>query len=398
MFSSFKKAFTEDTRGADKVPNEILKLLSGELPSNLEYRNVGDGFCAVFPINDSLTLDMLIDVGSIEMGDFTPRNTGELFEFAFRTQQTINLKHNEDGTINLNGEKFTINEFLKSPLKGEQLGDGTFVAQPMSFIKPHLLTITAGNIEKDFTFERKPYSDMHKAKFESINDTMISLKYLVDELNNSLQFTITYNLAGVEKVDQIIENLMFFNNFLSKKVMIYDSIISQGGEGDERVLNLIEIWNKAKEIEDKLSLDFTITHPVEAEDYVWIDRLHKSFIEDEFYKREARGLNWIIDDFEYFGDSNMQSFSNMAFEYSQSSVLTLFNENISLIDVIFLNNVSIKNYNKNSDKDDIYTVELTTPDSGISYMIIRHFINKNEADYLRGKLVDFDVEKIQLLR
>lgn len=104
-------------------------------------------------------------------------------EYLYRTQQELSVPTK---SIEINGHSFTPEQLINFPLSETKVSNEDFnlVIKPYPFPEPFPVFIEIKDeefIRKDFQIKRKPYSNMEKSQFKSIDNGPLKLSYIIDE-------------------------------------------------------------------------------------------------------------------------------------------------------------------------------------------------------------------------
>lgn len=269
--------------------------------------------------------------------------------------------------------------------------------KPMEFPKPFDLIIKTDNGESLFTFERQPFPDMHRSKFKSINDSIVTIEYMIDEEVDMVKMTYKIDVKKSNNVSEIINGLELYRSASEGNTEIFGVKMPGVATLEEGLNNYIELWNKIGQVEKRLGKKFIVEHPLGLDDIEWIEKLYICLVRNVPYKSNVKIENWKIDDFTLLEDDKIDDIGNLSFEYTQSSVLTLFGQEITLYDTVLLQYVCISDYIPLKEKDK-FSIVFKSPTSEGTMMMQKHFLSKEEAENYRGEFKNIDLDKIEVLK
>lgn len=387
MFADFEKAFKDETIDK-KIPIEILSYLSRELPDGLKYEDAGEGLCVLEPNADEIKLEINVPTDLPE--DFKPNTINDLMEYIYRTQQILEVNPDKEGNITINDKKIKIEEFTKYPLVEKEAVNLKLYLKPDPFPDPFNIKIEGNGIIKDMLMQRQPYKSMDKRKFESIENKVIKLSYIIDEKNNSMNLNLKISVENSDNITNIIEALKIYQSFLDKTIKIAGSEMKNGtitSSTDNNKKNgmkeTIEFWTKILDLEKKMEVKFIPEFPLNREDILWFEKLYRSFIEDLPYKEYANIDSLTIPKNEETIDEFTAGTKDIALLFTQRMNLTIWGVDLELYNTVGVFDFKISERKLNKDNNSEYILNTAPINKEGVYISTRHFDNEKDAsDYI----------------
>lgn len=368
MFANFKKAFKRD-ESATKMPDAVLEAMSDNLPSGLKYKQIDSEYCKAMPEEGNVKFKF--DNLKIKIPKEVQINTPEeLAEFLYRTQQVVETSTN---AVTINGKQIKVSDYIKKPYADEEIveDDYKFTFKPESFGAPFLLKITYedAGIEKEFLIKRQPLADMHKSQFKSINDGVLEVTYIIDEIKNNLNFNVHIDLSKAEHVTDIIEAFSIYIAFVEGKIKVAGMRLNSVPVEKEIVAATasLDYWIKVQAIADVLNIQFNPKEEIDEEDAEWIDKLYRSIVKNQPYKEFCDTARFVSKPEGDIDEKTLIENGEMALQYTESEVLTLYGVQIKLFSYYALINCKFESISKINKSENKYEFKIVaTNEKGIS--------------------------------
>lgn len=246
----------------NKVPDPLLKVLSGKLPEGLKYQNFGEGICGVVSEEKKMEISGLELVLSDDMkviGDKI-HDLNILHKYAYNSQKSIELKPVTDGEMIINGNKVKIDDFLIDPRHEIQINNGKFVIVPTPMDEKTELTIGSIEYKRKLKFKRIPDNSYDIVYFKSYGDNSLSCDIRFNETTQKIKINLSYSFNNVKKVQDIVEILEIFYAFKHNKGMINDFPINISDFDEKQTFNedTLWFWKRVRELEENMECSFDI--------------------------------------------------------------------------------------------------------------------------------------------
>jgi len=375
MFSNFKKAFKDDESNT-KVPDAVIEALSDHLPDGFTYTQIYNEVIGVVPTTGQLNMKVNISYPL----DFKPASTQELAEYLYRSQQELEVPTN---SVEINGHKFTHEELISFPFSENMMSkEGKLVIKPAPFPDPFPVYIEykeKENIKKYFQMKRQPYPDMEKSMFKSIDSGPLTLSYIMDEKNNDLNLTVNVNIDQANKPLEVVEAFKIYHGFIQGKIKFNGAdlnAVPNKSEDSESIKEIINFWEKVDLIGSKIDKNFKPKENISLNDVIWIEKLYKSFIEDQPYKEYFK-INKLTTEIIDIDKTEVINNEGFALQFSNFEEIKLFDVNLSLFNLVALFNLKVIDIIEKNEKYEFIIEPITN--KGV-YRSIQHFINEKEAN------------------
>lgn len=170
MFADFNKAFFKENAIEAKIPREVLKSLSENLPDGFEYTELDHGLAGIIPQDSNIELSGLkLDWTDSVFDGFKPSNLNEAMEYLYRTQRKYEIELTDEDSIIINGVSFKVGKIIEMPFEEKEKRAYKFTIIPQPFQPPFEVRLEGNGVIKKFYVERQPYADMNKSLFKNIN-------------------------------------------------------------------------------------------------------------------------------------------------------------------------------------------------------------------------------------
>lgn len=344
MFTNFDNVFKNSKKNEKKVPREILNVLNQEIPKELQYKEIENGICGIFPKNNK----PLKFTTKIKLPDIPKQikkqihNFDDLYEYLYRTQKKCEILPNEQGNIKVNNVEIKIEDFIKDVINENSMK--LFELTPPSFPDPINIKIKAGHVTKIFNIERQPYESMTKVYLKSIEEDPICIKLYISD-DQKINFNISINIKNIENISEIVDICEFYKYFLSGEFAIGDSEIKnaqlQSNPKSIFIDKNINFWKKALEVEKVFNKKFNACK-FEEDDYLTILRLYKSLVEKKPYKINEKITSITFDDEKAYENCKKITGKQILIEYERKFEGEILGENIEFFVLERIYNCNIK--------------------------------------------------------
>lgn len=375
MFVNFNRAFNNNKREV-KIPEVILQYMSDKLPEGLQYVQIDRDTCGIMSKDNELSITVPIEVPSnIKLNDNT-----KLMEYLYRTQTELEIKSEY---IKINGNRIKVSEMFIRPLAKNDFEGGCFVIRPEPFPGPIKLTVGCQEFNIEFEFERQPYANMNKMLFKSINNNIVEISYIIDEIKMSLSVNIKLHLSNAVSAEEVVYAYKIYKAFKSGTATLGNMEINtkSNDTNDEIYKNIdgiIEFWNRVDELGKNFKVLFKPKQNLNQEDYLYVQKLYKSLIEDKTYKEFATLNNILVTLSEEDNDDKLiPEFQSI--QYIEQVNLELMNVNLDIWSVITWFDIKVIEKELIDSKKNLFKLSIgTTTDKGM-YKVVKHFKTKEEA-------------------
>lgn len=290
MFSNFKKAFINKPNFSDAIPLVIMDSMNTELPEGFYYEPDHDGFCRLDSKNGLEFQSGKIVLPEKAKGVLSERPTlEEVKRYSYNSQTPIKLEADEHGYILINGEKIKLNDMVKAPLQNIEIENSFLWMHPNPFPEPFKLRIGGDGYEKEVMISRKPNNSVYVQLFETINDSLMSIKYYLNPLameESAFTITMSIDIKNAKKVSEVVETYHIFNAFMDGKGTIGGVVIASDQTHPEKKVSddTIAFWDKLYSLEKSLELEFEIEDGITVKDSRIMEELYRSLIEKKPFK------------------------------------------------------------------------------------------------------------------
>lgn len=392
MFVSFNDAFGRKKHDI-KVPEEIIAFLSEQLPENFQYTSTKHGALVLMP-DEKTEMKMKIAI-KVAVPDQELKTSNDLMEYLYRTQQEVPV---EGEKITINGYEFKVSDLVKFPLSSQEPIFSRFLLSPEPFQPPFPIKIGGGGVFKEIIVQRKPYADMNKSLFESVEDCAFTISYIIDEKEHSLKIDFNIDIKKSKSIKDIVESLILFASAQKGEMNLFgnEMVLPSSEIIDEGFNETIKFWEKIIMIEDRLKVKFSPEIPVSNEDALWFEKLYRSFVEEKPHKEYVKLTKFSVTEPEGFEELKTKSELGLSLTFINEYDLTLMGVTISIYDATALFNLSVKDIVPTDSKSNIFDVFVEpSNDEGI-YQASRAFTSSASAhDYL---LLSEELKKAELIK
>lgn len=262
MFVDFNRIFKGKPQTELKIPDAMVEHLSSKLPKGVRYRADENGNCEIVSDGEPITIGGLLFVPNEEEKKILGKkfSVDDVLCYSYNAQKRIPLQLKKDGIITLNGEEFPVDRLRYHPYVPVTFVSGEMFMFPQPFPDPFSLEVGCEKYSRQLKFKRIPNESVHIASFESESEKPLTVKYFLDEVKNTIQFSISFNLSYAKTIRDIVESTSIYNAFIDGKglfchrPLVTDIDTSKVKKYDPES---IVFWKKVLLVEETLGVIFT---------------------------------------------------------------------------------------------------------------------------------------------
>ena len=284
MIADFYDTFEETPDKGSDIPQEVLDILSKELPSTfMYYRNEnGDYVAGPRPDNTPETILLKVDLDSQFIEDNLKGIPKEKWaEYLYRMQLCAPIKNAKIGD---NENQMPIEKTFGNPFKEiDEIKNGFMSPQPF----PPAQKIVFETIEGDIltiSIRRQPHPNFDEEVYANIDWPSIQIRIILTETNKKeakATFSITPQKANT--VSDALSTIHFINGLSNGTIKIngktlINPLVSQNKLDAEQLKNAEEFWSTAQKLEDILGVSFIPSAEMPMEDVIFFAQLKTCLI------------------------------------------------------------------------------------------------------------------------
>lgn len=388
MFVDFNRVFKGKPQTELKIPDAMIEHLSSKLPQGLRYRATEDGNCEIISEGESVTVGGLLFTPSEEQRKVLGKKytRDDVLKYSYNAQKPIPLKLKKDGIITLNGEEFPVDRIRYNPYCPISIVSGEIYMHPHPFPEPFPLTLGSKKYTKQLMFQRIPNESVNTAAFESQAEQALTVRYFVNELDQTIAFNISFNLSYVKTIKDIVETTSIYNAFVDGEGLFCGTpLIANIDTSKVKKYDLesLAFWEKVLLIEGALGVTFE--PPMEDVDFTTIstvETLYQNLINSNPI-RENKKIDSLDGEWDMVGDKHVQDSIGKAiyFEFQATSHLSLFGVDIALPCVVGIFDSVLSNFTVKGKKYKL-VLEHLSEDKQMYISTLRFKTEQELADYM----------------
>lgn len=388
MFSNFKNAFVRRTQYTIEPPKAILDVINTEVPEGFEYKYVGDG---VYVLDAAKGID--IQSGTMMVPEKAKRffegvdkiDVEKIKQYAYNSQTNIPINPDKDGCFIVNGEKISIHDFIKAPLKDVKMESFQFVMVPPEFPKAFPITISGEGYELEVLIRRKPINSIDEIMFETVEEAPITLRYIYNTISFKCTFNLSTNNTCRKSVIDIVKANHIFNACIAGKGCIAGVKLDKAENIKMVPIETIEFWDAVLQLENALNVKF---NPLEELTHEAIDKIyelyHSFVIKDSFKKYEkytnVKGQGHT----EKFAEDIDMIGKEMFFEFVEDETVELLGVRLEYYGLVgiygaVITDIVIPEHSQNGE----FVIELNDAEGKKMYAAKKYFLTREELENYR---------------
>lgn len=394
MFVDFDKTFGDMDETTLKIPNGLLKKLNRDLPEGFHYEYKEDGLCHITSDDDKITFSgftfVLTDKQKAILGD-NP-NTENILTYFYNAQKEIPLSLIKPGIIIINDEEVPVEKIMHHPFRSLKFDSFNLTALPPKFVDPFPIIISGNGCKMEMMINRIPNESIYEAKFESINEAPIKIKYSINDKKKLFSISIITNLNLSKNCREIYDSMSIYNAFISGKGK-FENILIPTKEvpptNKKYSKKALDFWKKTSEIENKLGVSFVVSDFEITKDIAYgIEHLYQNLIKGkpvrDDYKIDNLETEWSIENENRVKEAIGQQ---LVFQFTGKKSYELFGVKIELPCLTNAFNFIIKGYEKVDNKISLSLVNKSDEEVPFSSTLC-FFNEKDRKTYLKKDFND----------
>lgn len=286
MIADFYRTFDEVPDKGSDIPQEVLDILSQDLPSNFTYYKNDDGEYMAGPSPEYLTEPMILRVDIDEK--FVAENLKNIprdkwAEYIYRMQLRVPVTSVRIGDKD---KQIPIEHTLGNPLRGYgEIKENFMYPEPF----PPAREMVFETIEGDKIFihvKRIPHASFDEILFQNIDFPALQIQFTLadNRIDSKVKYTCVPQKATT--VSDAVAAIHIFNGFYNGTVKIDGQVLGEPVLSDleydkERFEQLEEFWTTARKLEMKLGVEFIPSADFPTEDVVFFSELERCLLEDK---------------------------------------------------------------------------------------------------------------------
>lgn len=390
MIADFYNTFDESSNKGSDIPQEVLDVLSEELPSSFRYYQNEKGKYMVGPkpehISDNMVLKVDIDKEFIDeyLKDI-PKNKWP--EYLYCMQLRVPVKNLKIGDKE---KQIPIEKTLGNPLN-----DSVKVTKSYMYPEPfppakELKFETEEGDTIVINIARKPHANLKEALFTNTNLPAIQMQFIIADnlVDSKVKYTVTPTKA--DTVSEALAAIHLFNGLYNGTIKIDGrrigaSVIEKSEKDFEQLKNATNLWETAKKLEEKLKVSFVPSADFPMEDVEFFAQLETCILNnksivwshpfDHFHMNSIDVSEGKFEDF--FGKEGV------ACEFLEGPIhATLLGAEFELYSYTKMSNMVITNIVWDNDEKKSGEVYIADP-IGDKWKLYRKYITKEQIDTLK---------------
>ena len=286
MIADFYETFDESPNKGSDIPQEVLNILSEELPSSFMYYRDNDGVYMAGPrpehASDAVVLKVDIDKDFIEknLKDIPPDKWAE---YIYRMQLRVPVKK---ARIRDKEKQIPLENTIGNPLTSSvEVHEAYLFPEPFPPAK-QLEFETVENEKIIINIARKPYNSFEEILFTNIDFPALNIRFVLsDDLKNS-KVTYTVTPKKAKSVSDALTAIHLFNGLYQGTVKINGKkitkpVISAPDFDIKQLENVTEFWTVAKKLEEKLGITFSPSADFPMEDVEFFEQLNNCLLNNK---------------------------------------------------------------------------------------------------------------------
>ncbi len=387
MFSNFEKAFKKDSSSfSDKIPEEIIKNLSRDLPENMTYVSVGNEGLFATSSDEKNTFNINFEIPEELQVQEVLNNPEKLHELLYRTQTSLQVKVDENGCILYNGTRMKMTELFRFPFdEDREIVDAVMNIVPQKFPKPFPLLLTGEDFEIKLDIKRVPHNSFSEIKLESQNK-VIHLTYILDEEKRQFHASFRIDTDEVDRVEDMVKGFKLLKSLHEGKLSIAGMKIPQQNQNIDMINISYKFWKRAQDVQKILGVKFKPIIPLEKDDDLWIDILYRCLVEKRTVKSLCSSFTQSMVDYNLNDENNIEIGMKIALSFIGNSTVTIWDCSVNLWSLQVAYGCKIEDIAKSGNE---ITIKYGADEDEKIVLSSMYYLSEGEAKQVKNPIDEF---------
>lgn len=328
MSNDLKKIFKNKRNQLNtSVPKEIIEVLDDKAPVGFKYQDIGSGRLVLKPSADIEKIVGVIkgtrkndNFKIVSPADVNGINTlQDVAMFVKNTQQAIVLKNVE--LLIGNDTKSAQKIFVNTKGKEENIIK-IDITSPVE--KEIILSGYNEKIEVKIIQKKSPI--WTEAVFESADDMPLKIILRHDEKLNKFGLKVSLKIEGEFTVSDIVKYMKLYYAFGKQKIHFNGIDLSYAKYGDnekkeaniEFIKNSIKWWEKIRELEKKMQVQFRLQMPLQRNCINLLKELYIGIVKKYMYKERINLSNFKMQAFKEINENDIKKINMVTITQAES--------------------------------------------------------------------------------
>ena len=207
MFVNFDEIFNDDPKSQFNIPASYINYLNKGLPTGLKYVIDKEGNYVIIPEGNEIKIGGIKMILNEEQKKIlgSKYTLDDILEYAYNSQQPIEIQPIEPGFIQINDKKISIDKLLENPLKPIRVTEGKAYMLPPKFEQEIKIKLGNGKYERMVSAVRVPNNSVNVISVESKKDEPLQVSFNFNKSTNNLKMNISFDLNHAKKIRDIVE-------------------------------------------------------------------------------------------------------------------------------------------------------------------------------------------------
>lgn len=328
MSNDLKKIFKNKRNQLNtSVPKEIIEVLDDKAPVGFKYQDIGSGRLVLKPSADIEKIVGVIkgtrkndNFKIVSPADVNGINTlQDVAMFVKNTQQAIVLKNVEllIGNDTKSAQKIFVNT------KGKE--ENIIKIDINSPVEKEII-LSGYNEKIKVKIIQKKSPIWTEAVFESADDMPLKIILRHDEKLNKFGLKVSLKIEGEFTVSDIVKYMKLYYAFGKQKIHFNGIDLSYAKYGDnekkeaniEFIKNSIEWWEKIRELEKKMQVQFRLQMPLQRNCINLLKELYIGIVKKYMYKERINLSNFKMQAFKEINENDIKKINMVTITQAES--------------------------------------------------------------------------------
>lgn len=394
MSSKFKDTFVRKPQFNTKTPESIISLLNEELPKQFHYVEASNGMCILKGdkgLNITIARNNIVlpDSAKILLKNADESSVNEILSYAYNSQTPLEIIPDEDGCLNVNDERISIDQLIRDPWGNIEFRSGHLFLSPPEFT-PFFVQVEGNGYSMEIEMKRMTVHSLDEIKIESVSKSALRIFCTLDSTMEKMKFNI--NTAPTHSVQDVLASKNIYNAFLSGKGTLCGYTLESQCDNQVQLIpdEVLSFWNELSELEGMLPENFDAMEKLDFDDILLVHKLYRSLIQKKPFRTNLTSFS-LSGEGEFNRTELVDTEKDYLFEYTEGVEAKLLGVDLqlySLTDIIGGVPYDVKLPDKNASGD--FSIVFTPKDEGKMYASTQYFLNEKQLEERKNDKSHFE--------
>lgn len=383
MIGDFERVFQNEKIYEMGIPASLQKAIDKDLPNGLTYKRIDGDYFVVSSKQgtDKMTVNLRLPDKISELikeGEMIKSN--DVAEYMYNSQKGIEIESGENKFL-INDRPINMDEYIKNPFDNVIVSGSKMLLFPEKMTEEFSFELEGENIKKVVQFKRIPNDDVFIKKYISENTCLI-ISVDVDRRNiANMKFNINVDVFKAEGIEDVISTYGVLKAIAENNISVNGIrfTLSDTSLLEIPPANILDFWNKAKEVEQVLGKKFDLKNGVRELDAKNVYALYRTLIEKKPYREDSDTLYLKGERPDEKFLERIKNVKGFYLEYYEKTSVKIFGNEIVLYALVGIFNARLVEEDSRVEED-FYRIKLASMKDRQMYRSFMYYLEQVEKE------------------